>query len=80
MPYAPTGALFSVCAAHLSRRPGRQVQADSFEAAALAYLDDFVELEGDGASVRVIVRDADGGGEHRFLVDLSPSMPPASEA
>ena len=75
MPYAPTGALFSVCAAHLSTRPGRQIEEASFEAAALAYLDDFVELEGDGAMIRVIVRDADGGGEHRFLVDLGPVKP-----
>ncbi len=80
MPYAPTGTLFNVCAAHLSNRPGRRVEAESFEAAALAFLDDFVELEGDGVAVRVIVRDADGGGEHRFLIDLEPVPPAAAES
>ena len=79
MPYAPTAALFSVCAANLSTRQGRQVEADSFESAALEYLDDFVGLEGDGATLRVIVRDAEGGREHRFLVDLGLLAAPPLE-
>jgi hypothetical protein len=47
----------------------RMVEETSFEAAAVAYIEDLHDL-GSEPEVRVIVRDEDSGHEHCFRVDL----------
>jgi len=60
---------FNVLARHLDRRHGRMVTEPSFEAAAVAYVEDLQTL-GDEAQIQVIVREMATGHEHCFLVDL----------
>ena len=63
---------FSVRARHTDGHHARIMEEASFEAAAVAYLEGAVEIDGDDASgVRVIVRDLDSGHEHCFTVDLA---------
>jgi hypothetical protein len=42
----------------------------SFEAAAIAFIEDFAPAPEDGADVSILVRDLETGVEHCFLVDL----------
>jgi len=59
---------FSVHARHLDRHHARVVTEPSFEAAAVAYVEDLpLSTEGE---VSVIVRDLASGREHCFKVDL----------
>lgn len=48
----------------------RLVSESSFEAAALAYVEEWPHATEDDAAVRVIVRDVESGHEHCFLIDL----------
>ncbi|HMO43004.1 MAG TPA: DUF5961 family protein [Phenylobacterium sp.] len=62
---------FSVHAHHDERHPARIVEEASFEAAALAYVEDFhppADLDGE---VQVIVCEVESGHEHCFRIDLA---------
>ena len=48
----------------------RVLTEPSFEAAALAYVEDWPHTIDDNPEVRVIVRDLESGREHCFCVDL----------
>lgn len=61
---------FIVHADHAGLHHARVVHEPSFEAAAVAYLEDLAIAPEDDDIIRVIVRDLDGGGEHCFRVDL----------
>ncbi len=63
---------FRVHARHIDYHHARMVEETSFEAAAVAYLEDF-DLSApidDGLEFRVIVRDLGTGHEHCFKLDL----------
>jgi hypothetical protein len=63
---------FKVYARHLDHHNARLVEETSFEAAAIAYMEDF-DLSasiGDAPELRVIVRDVGTGREHCFKLDL----------
>ena len=62
---------FSVHARHQDRHHARTVEERSFEAAAVAYLEDFVPVDLDGSEVSLIVRNLDDGHERCFAVDLA---------
>lgn len=61
---------FSVHARQVDRHHARIVEEASFEAAAVAYVEDFHLPVGADEEVSVIVRDLEGGGEHCFHIDL----------
>ncbi len=61
---------FSVYADHAGRHHARVVREPSFEAAAVAYVEDLAIAPDADAPIKVIVRDLDGGGEHCFRIDL----------
>jgi hypothetical protein len=61
---------FRVHARHVDAQHARTLEEASFEAAAVAYVEDLHELAGDGDEISVIVRDVDTGREHCFRVDL----------
>ncbi|MFN3522562.1 MAG: DUF5961 family protein [Phenylobacterium sp.] len=61
---------FCVYARHLDRHRSRVLEETSFEAAAVAYVEDFFEVEADSAEVRVIVCNLEDGREHCFTIDL----------
>ena len=48
----------------------RVVEETSFEAAAVAYAEDFGSITSAQRDLRILVRDLDSGHEHCFLVDL----------
>ena len=48
----------------------RVVTEPSFEAAALAYVEEWPHSIDDDPEVRVIVRDVESGHEHCFMIDL----------
>jgi hypothetical protein len=63
---------FRVHARHMDNHHARLVEEASFEAAAIAYLEDFdlsTPIE-DDHEIRVIVHDVATGHEHCFRVDL----------
>jgi hypothetical protein len=60
---------FSVHARHVDRHHARVVVESSFEAAAIAYVDDFA-LIGEETEISVIVRELASGHEHCFRIDL----------
>ena len=62
---------FRVHARDVDHHYGRVVEEASFEAAAMAYLDDFAEVGADGEEISVIVRNLDDGHEHCFTIDLA---------
>lgn len=62
---------FQVHARHVDRHHARVLEEPSFEAAAIAYLEDFVPVDGFDEEVRVIVRNLDDGHEQCFTVDLA---------
>lgn len=66
-----TGAVraFRVRARHADGHHGRLVSEASFEAAAIAYVED-VHPATDGDTVGVVVRDVASGHEHCFWIDL----------
>jgi hypothetical protein len=67
---------FSVYARHVDRHHARIVEEASFEAAAVAYLEDFHPPVDDSNEVSVIVRDLADGHEHCFKVDLGGEAAP----
>jgi hypothetical protein len=61
---------FSVHARHAGSHHARIVHEPTFEAAAVAYVEDLAIAPDDEEEITVIVRDLDGGGEHCFRIDL----------
>ncbi|MHB8286516.1 MAG: DUF5961 family protein [Caulobacteraceae bacterium] len=71
MTQAPTQTRpFSVHARHVDAHHARTLQEASFEAAAVAYVEDFHPSMADGHEISVIVRDVATGHEHCFRIDL----------
>ena len=62
---------FSVHARHLDRHHARLVEEVSFEAAAVAYIEDLAPVTIEGDAVSLIVRDLEDGHERCFAVDLT---------
>jgi hypothetical protein len=61
---------FQVHARHIDRHHGRTLSEPTFEAAAVAYVEDLhAPVDANGELV-VIVRDVDSGHEHCFRVDM----------
>ena len=65
----PETRAFRVHARHIDAHHARTLDERSFEAAAIAYVEDLHEV-GDEPEVSVIVRDLDSGHEHCFRIDL----------
>jgi Family of unknown function (DUF5961) len=61
---------FSVHGRHVDRHHARILEEESFEAAAVAYIEDFHPLVGDDHEISVIVRDLADGHERCFRIDL----------
>ena len=61
---------FRVHARHVDAHHARTIQEPSFEAAAVAYLEDLHELSGDGEEISVIVQEVETGHQHCFRFDL----------
>ena len=70
MSAATNNRQFYVRASHIDHHHARLVSETSFEAAAVAYVEDFGHPAGDEPEIRVIVRDLDSGLQHCFLIDL----------
>jgi hypothetical protein len=66
---------FHVLARHLDRHHGRTLEEASFEAAAVAYIEDLHEGAAGETEIMVIVRDLEGGHEHCFTIDLETGEP-----
>lgn len=60
---------FRVHARHLDSHDARTVREASFEAAAVAYLEDLHAI-GTAPDIEVIVRDQESGHQHCFRIDL----------
>lgn len=61
---------FSVHARHVDSHHARILEEKSFEAAAVAYVEDFHPAVDQDNEVSVIVRDVDSGHQHCFKIDL----------
>jgi hypothetical protein len=61
---------FRVHARHVDIHHSRTMNERSFEAAAVAYVEDLHDLPDAGESISVIVREIDSGQEHCFRIDL----------
>ena len=61
---------FSVHARHVDSHQARVLEETSFEAAAVAYVEDFHPPLGDDNEISVIVRELGTGHEHCFRIDL----------
>ncbi len=61
---------FSVHARDLDSHHARILEETSFEAAAVAYVEDLHPPIGEDREIRVIVRETGTGHEHCFLIDL----------
>ena len=62
---------FSVRARHIDGHHARIVEEASFEAAAVAYVEDFsLATDDDDHEISVVVRDLEDGHEHCFRIDL----------
>jgi hypothetical protein len=71
MPQAATETrTFRVHARHVDAYHARILEEPSFEAAAVAYVEDLHDLPGDGDEISVIVLEVESGHEHCFRVDL----------
>ena len=66
----PETRTFRVHARHVDVHHARTLEEPSFEAAAVAYVEDLHDIPGDGAEVSVIVRELESGHEHCFRIDL----------
>jgi hypothetical protein len=66
----PHNRTFRVHARHVDAHHSRTMQEPSFEAAAVAYVEDLHELPGGGQAISVIVHEVDSGLEHCFRIDL----------
>ena len=69
-PAPPKTHIFRVHARHVAAHHARTLQAPTFEAAAVAYVEDLHELPGDAEEINVIVREVESGREHSFRVYL----------
>lgn len=69
MPDAANDRQFSVHARHIDSHHARTVTESSFEAAAVAYVEELHPFS-DEAEISVIVRDIGSGHEHCFRIDL----------
>jgi hypothetical protein len=67
---AETTRRFSVHARHVDSHHARLLDEKSFEAAAVAYVEDFHPSLTDEHEISVVVREVDTGHEHCFRVDL----------
>ena len=63
----PANRRFSVHGRHEDRHHARLIVEPSFEAAAVAYLE---QVHADGTTISVIVRDVETGHEHCFRMDV----------
>ena len=70
MPQASSDRRFSVRARHVSDHHAKLFSEPSFEAAAIAFVEDLPLTVDETPEIRVIVRDLDSGHEHCFRVDL----------
>jgi Family of unknown function (DUF5961) len=61
---------FRVHARHVDRHHARLVTETSFEAAAVAYLDDYPQMPDDEPAVSIVVHELATGHEHCFRVDF----------
>ena len=61
--------LFRVQPRDLDGKAVRVVDEASFEAAAVAYAEEFAHV-GDGGDLKLVVQDLETGHEHCFLIDL----------
>lgn len=61
---------FSVHARHAGPHHARVVHESSFEAAAVAYVEDLAIAPDTDEAISVVVRDLEHGGEHCFRIDL----------
>jgi hypothetical protein len=69
-PASPETRAFRVYARHVDAHHARTLQAPSFEAAAVTYVEDLHELPVDAEEINVIVRELESGHEHSFRVYL----------
>ncbi len=69
MPQASEPRRFSVHARHVEAHHARVLEERSFEAAAVAYVEDLHAVGGEH-EISVIVRELDSGHEHCFRIDL----------
>ena len=69
MPQASESRRFSVHARHVEAHHARVLEERSFEAAAVAYVEDLHAIS-DEHEISVIVRELDSGHEHCFRIDL----------
>ena len=69
MPQASESRRFSVHARHVEAHHARVLEERSFEAAAVAYVED-LHVVGGEHEINVIVRELDSGHEHCFRIDL----------
>jgi hypothetical protein len=72
MSQTPSARQFRVHARHIDRHHARLVVEPSFEAAAIAYLEDFdlARDASDDREMKVIVHEIETGHEHCFRIDL----------
>jgi hypothetical protein len=61
---------FRVHARHIDAHHARVITEPSFEAAAIAYVEDLHPPAGGTDEISIIVRDLDSGHEHCFRLDL----------
>lgn len=61
---------FSVWARHAGPHHARVIHEPSYEAAAVAYVEDLAIAPDEGEDIQVIVRDLDSHHEHCFRIDL----------
>ncbi len=69
-PAAHATRQFSVHASHVDAHHARTLREASFEAAAVAYVEDFHPPMIDSHEISVIVRDIATGHQHCFQIDL----------
>jgi len=74
----PKTRTFRIHARHVDAHHARTLEAPTFEAAAVAYVEDLHELPGDSDEISVIVREVESGHEHSFRVYLESSQIPPS--
>ncbi len=67
---APLARRFSVHGRHIDSHHARVLEEVSFEAAAVAYVEDFHSPIGDDHEISVIVRDLVDGHQRCFRIDL----------
>jgi hypothetical protein len=61
---------FRVYARHLDGHHARIVSEPNFEAAVIAYIEDFAVASASEPEISIVVRDLESGHEHCFRVDL----------